>query len=458
VRILEKKEISAIILILFGLSAIISGIALTEAQPSETATTSSTFPKISITPFNLTVGSPDTLLPIPLFTIQVTITNVTDLYAWQVTLIFDDTIVNITDTPPLTAWYPQNHVFAGKTFFATSPIVGYKGKLIPPYLKEAYPVSYITFGASLQGLVPGVNVAGTATLASFNFTGIAPNTSVLHISTQPKIGNVIINSFLLDSSLQDIPFSTEDATVSVLGKPRARSSITIDFDPSTVTAGSYVAISGAITPNLANISVTLCYRLNITGKPWVQLATLKTNSSSHYTYVWRSVKNTTDAVDQFVFNATWKGDENTQGASLIKALNVNQIPSAMKIDVNPKTAVAVGSNITISGTVAPVEDDFEVEIYYRPSGSDEKWTYMATLNMNSSGSYIYIWKTTQGGAFELEARWAGSNDIKSANARTTVMVNGAFSILNYLPYILAATLLIAIPVGVLLYYKKIRTK
>jgi hypothetical protein len=69
--------------------------------------------------------------------------------------------------------------------------------------------------------------------------------------------------------------------------------------------GSNITISGAINPLRPNVPVTI-YTNTYTG--WNTLATVKTDSNSHYSYTWTPEENGT-----YQFMAMWEGDNNTFG-------------------------------------------------------------------------------------------------------------------------------------------------
>lgn len=137
----KTKKIASALLILMLLSMISSIINVTFAAPSST--------QIHIDPPSIIDV---TLDPGKTFTVNATVTDVTDLYAWQVKICYNPTIINCTE-----AWLPPGHVFDGQTFIPTSPI-----------LEE----DYVMYGATLMGAA--TTFSGNGTLASFRFnvTGI----------------------------------------------------------------------------------------------------------------------------------------------------------------------------------------------------------------------------------------------------------------------------------------------
>lgn len=123
------------------------------------------------------------------FTVTVLVVNVTDLYGWQIKLYYDENILNFTD-----AWYPTDHVFAGKTFVPVEPIVGH----------DAFG-TYIMYGASLLGQQPSFNGAGK--LCTIQFEALNRGVSMLEFSHE--------DTMLLDSNVEEMEFEAEDGAAYV---------------------------------------------------------------------------------------------------------------------------------------------------------------------------------------------------------------------------------------------------
>jgi len=69
------------------------------------------------------------------FTVNITLTDFVDVYTWQIRLLFDPALLNVTG-----ASYPSDHIFAGETTSPVAPNIG---------------TGYVLFGNSLVGDVPG---------------------------------------------------------------------------------------------------------------------------------------------------------------------------------------------------------------------------------------------------------------------------------------------------------------
>lgn len=127
-------------------------------------------------------------------TVNVSVIDVTDLFAWEIRVYFDNTVVNTTTD---LVWYPDDHVFAGQTTVPLEPVV-----------EQDMVGWYVSFGSSLM---VGVAFTGTGTLCQINFTGVNPGTSDLTFS-RPLGADTI----LLDDTLADITFTVNDGTIEVI--------------------------------------------------------------------------------------------------------------------------------------------------------------------------------------------------------------------------------------------------
>jgi len=150
--------------------------------------------QLSIIPATLTVGTPGQPLPTEPFTINITLTDFEDVYTWQIRILFNPSILNCT-----AAWYPEDHIFAGKMTAPVEPVIDNTA-------------GYVLWGNSLVGEVPGIS-GSRATLCQINFTGIAEGLSQI---TFQLTGTG--RTLLLDSSYpaNEIPFTANPGEVTVV--------------------------------------------------------------------------------------------------------------------------------------------------------------------------------------------------------------------------------------------------
>jgi len=146
-------------------------------------------PVVQAVPSSLTVFTPP--LPTEIFYVNITVEDVTDLYTWQVRIYFNTTILRTNETWVL---FPSDCIFPGNLSCS----------LVQVNLVEGY----VECGASLLGIVPGVD--GSGMLCQIGFQAIGLGTSYLNFSR--PLG---VETFLFDSNLNDIPFSVEDGSITV---------------------------------------------------------------------------------------------------------------------------------------------------------------------------------------------------------------------------------------------------
>lgn len=130
----------------------------------------------------ISAGSTDVLVD-QIFTLGVSIADVSDLYAFQFDLAFDPTILQLLSISEGSFLPP-----AGSTFFIPGTIDNIAG-------------TATSTADTLVGNIPGAT--GTGDLADFTFQAINPGASSLALS----------NGLLFDSSFNEIPFTTVDGSV-----------------------------------------------------------------------------------------------------------------------------------------------------------------------------------------------------------------------------------------------------
>ena len=116
---------------------------------------------------------PDTLI-----VINASVADVTSLYTWQIKLHFNPQVLNCNR-----AWYPSDHVFAGKPYIPVTPVIDNTN-------------GYITFGASLMG---EASFIGNGTLCQIEFKVLKRGHS--HLNFSEPYGE---DTFLLDYYLEQI--------------------------------------------------------------------------------------------------------------------------------------------------------------------------------------------------------------------------------------------------------------
>ena len=99
-------------------------------------------------------------------------------------------------------------------------------------------------------------------------------------------------------------------TIKVITVEKIASSITVDVNPENVTLGSYVNISGRISPKRANVNVTIKISLRNDGDSSENATvTVETDSEGYYWHTWKPPE-----VGVYEISVSWNGDENTEAA------------------------------------------------------------------------------------------------------------------------------------------------
>jgi PKD repeat protein len=119
------------------------------------------------------------------FTINASVQDITDLYVWQTKIEFNTAVLEC-----LSAWYPSDHVFAGKSMVPVTPTINNVE-------------GYVIHGASLMGAATPFSGNGTLCQMEFNVTGIGFS----GLDFSEPYGS---NTFLLDDFLSDITVSIID--------------------------------------------------------------------------------------------------------------------------------------------------------------------------------------------------------------------------------------------------------
>ena len=234
------------------------------------------------------IVDPD-LAPSTPLSFMIKVTNVTDLYAWQIKLYYNPTLLNWTG-----ADYPPGHVFFGRSFASVNPT------------KDTDPGgTYILFFASLQGDVLGID--GSGTLCRLNFTVLDRGISDLRFSRPLGYEG---DTWLLDHDLNGILFEGQDGYVS--NKPATPpAALSVDpakkVDPTLVPSTNFtidVNIKNATALRQCGLELgfdpTLLNAINATLGPFLPpttIYTLEMNNTGGYVKLLAAVPPSDPAVN-----------------------------------------------------------------------------------------------------------------------------------------------------------------
>ena len=126
---------------------------------------------------------------------------------------------------------------------------------------------------------------------------------------------------------------------------KTTSIISLDADPTSVTTGSSITLSGVIFPKRPGVSVTILYRPS--GGTWSELRSVKTSLNGHYSLGWVMT-----TAGTYEVKASWLGDTRTEGAeSEVETVTV-QGSHGLSLEIPPYVTVAIAAVIgSIVGSI-----------------------------------------------------------------------------------------------------------
>jgi len=220
---------------------------------------------------------------------------------------------------------------------------------------------------------------------------------------------------------------------------KMNTSIIITVVPQAVTVGNNVTISGHIQPKKLGIDITIYHMFY--PALWKELVTVKTDFYGNYSYVWTI----TQAKEYVFLKANWTGNEESLGAeSGPERVNVERIFSSITVDVEPQN-VTVGSNVTVCGSISPMRES--VNVFVQICRVNETGVvFNATVKTDADGFYIYVWKTSEVGTWEIKVSWDGDQNTKPAESKAEPVnveaVPPPSAPQNLLPYVAVAIIII----------------
>lgn len=111
--------------------------------------------------------------------------------------------------------------------------------------------------------------------------------------------------------------------------------------------------------------------------------------------------------------------EDLTGSSEV-TVTVTKLTSTISVSANP-TTVAVGSTVTISGSITPARNGANVRILYKLG--EGKWTPIGNATTDQNGLYRYDWTApTTIGTYQINSTWTGDERYKGDEDVTTAIV------------------------------------
>ena len=222
-----------------------------------------------------------------------------------------------------TNWSGSPNVFPAESFTETLTVQKVISQISLSVNPQTATVgSTVTITGSISPIKPNVNVTIWHRLVGEDWTVLATVATYANSSYLFRWNTTRSGDFAVKAGWQGDEATTQaNSTMVTLIVSKASSSVTINATPTTATVGSNITISGAIEPPRTGINVTIHYRPS--GGTWTTLATVTTDSNSHYTYTWNATE-----TGSYQLKTSWQGDSVTVSAeSGIVTVTIEQKPS-----------------------------------------------------------------------------------------------------------------------------------
>jgi len=241
-----------------------------------------------------------------------------------------------------------------------------------------------------------------------------------------------------------------NTTSQMLNVLRIPTAITITV-PQVATVGSNLIINGSISPVPSAAEVKITYRPLGAGV-WNSLANTTTNAEGEFSHVWSPTEPGT-----FEFKVGWDGDQKYDGDESDVVVVVVKLRSSISLVAMP-SSIRIGENVVLNGSISPVRSGVSVAIVYRVGGGS--WNLVGNVVTDQNGNFVYSWKPSAVGVYEIEAIWGGDETTRGSESDlVTVWVQSLSSTVDYVPYILGAgaVAIVTLAVG-LVYWKRLKGK
>ena len=176
---------------------------------------------------------------------------------------------------------------------------------------------------------------------------------------------------------------------------------------SSVQKGEQVTISGRIADNNGNAIANAQVKIMINGSP----KTIKADANGVFTYTYTMNKIGTN-------NITVKYTGSAKYAETEVSTTVEVTKAQASITITPIAKATKGSNVTITGTLKDANGNTVANAQVRITVNDSP----KTLRTDENGVYTHIFTMYEAGTTNITATFNGNNNLKAANATTTVEV------------------------------------
>jgi hypothetical protein len=309
------------------------------------------------------------------FNVDITVTDVTDLYTWQIKLYYDPAVLLWVN-----ATFPPGHVFEGKPFFS-----------YPPFNDTDAGGTYIEVVNSIQIELTGFSGSGILCRISFEAKSAGTSTLIFSRPLGAAGDTWLMNSTDAIIGIPSIVFTAVDGSVNVVGSDtRLPTSISSNIDRSTMVIGDVgeagVVISGAINVTVPDATIVNIEYWNYSDVFWTQwfLVTDVSTTGSQYSYTWYPTEGGLIGI-----RSRWTGSSAYKAAtSEVSSISISRSPTY--IGVQPKELI-VGSRtlplptptFTINVTVKDVTDlrEWKIKLKYNQTILEATEVSLPTYNV-----------------------------------------------------------------------------
>jgi len=317
------------------------------------------------------------LLPGDTFLINITVSNVVDLYAWQFNFTYQHAILNGTTrfNELAQSWEPA---------IDPGPFLGPKDSyfFVITTFDDDYNATHgrMYISASLIGSVPGVT--GSGTLATINLTTVSYGGSILDLS----------NTKLINSNIATIPHTSIDgeAYAGVVNIAIGK----IDT-PTTIPQGS-VALINVTAQNKGQVTETFDVTLSYDGNPIDGIKTvvnLPGGDSEILDFAWDTTFVPIAEYNLIATATPVPGETDTSDNTLIVTVQVGNRDLAIS-NLTPRTIVGqgytVGFNVTVQNT-GQIAETANVTLFV---DSEAIGNTAGIVNGGAQEIFRFTWNTT----------------------------------------------------------------
>jgi len=321
------------------------------------------------------------------FNISICIDSVTDLFAWQIVVYYQNDIVNA-----LEAFEGPFLKTVGDTVFPKPPI----------WNDWNATHGRIMVGCTLYG---GQSVSGSGVLTIIKFACRGSGGSILKISTAPEAPDFY--SLLLNPDLEKMPFQTQDGYVSTGPVPHNVAITSVTPSATEVFAAQIVNIN-VVSKNLGttteDFNVTVCYDSQVIGIE--TLTDIAPDEETTLQFVWDTsgVPSSTYVIKAL---ADVVPGETIIWNNIYVDSTVNIKPTYdLSVSVEAPLHLVAGESSILKATVCNVgwkSIETNVELQLLIDGNIVNNTVLVGLDVGSSLAITYSWIPTNEGTYTVKA-------------------------------------------------------